>query len=428
MKKILYVFALVSSLVLASCSPETENVFGESASNRVEETLDNAQQVLVSAPNGWLMKYYPSSQQSFGGYNVLMSFTAEGEVTVSADITTNPDEKSTSLYRLKEQAGPTLTVDTYNEIFHYFSDPASGIGSLGLGMEGDYEFTIQSATPEQVVMRGKKTGNTIVMTPMPENETWESYLTAIHNAEAKVNSVVFTYSVNGEEFSAQKSYRTLAITHQVDGENVTETFAYIQTKDGMEFYSPINLGGMEVSKLVYDSASNTWKSEDGKAVLTPEVTPPAVLFANGGPWFVTYDGMSEYGQYYVSRGIATMKENIEGDNSLDYLVLGSYFYTNYAVNISYGPYQGVMILTNTVLSDNEVNLTLTGSCDQVGLDLWNAGFEYIVYPIAYLNGGVSFTVEPDDPYTPTKMTLTEVGNPSNVIVVTNQETPFGYHE
>lgn len=91
----------------------------------------------------------------FGGYNVLMSFTAEGEVTVSADIT-DPSAKSTSLYRLKEQAGPTLTVDTYNEIFHFFSDPASGVGTTGLGMEGDYEFTIQSATPEQVVMRGKR--------------------------------------------------------------------------------------------------------------------------------------------------------------------------------------------------------------------------------------------------------------------------------
>ena len=32
------------------------------------------------------------------------------------------------------------------------------------------------------------------------------------------------------------------------------------------------------------------------------------------------------------------------------------------------------------------------------------------------------------PINPTKMTLTQVGNTKNVIVVTNQETPFGYHE
>ena len=115
MKKLLYIFTLISSFLLAGCTSETENLFGESASNRVEEAMVNAQKILVEAPNGWLMKYYPSSQQSFGGYNVLMSFTAEGEVTVSADIA-DPGAKSTSLYRLKEQAGPTLTVDTYNVV------------------------------------------------------------------------------------------------------------------------------------------------------------------------------------------------------------------------------------------------------------------------------------------------------------------------
>lgn len=46
MKKILYVFALVGSFLLAGCNSETESLFGESASNRIEETMNNAQQVL----------------------------------------------------------------------------------------------------------------------------------------------------------------------------------------------------------------------------------------------------------------------------------------------------------------------------------------------------------------------------------------------
>lgn len=307
-------------------------------------------------------------------------------------------------------------------------DPASGVGGLGLGMEGDYEFTIQSATPEQVVLRGKKSGNTIVMTPMPENETWESYLTEIQNAESKINFIRFSYTIDGQKYETQKSYRTLGITHEVDGENVTETFSYIQAKDGLEFYSPITIGGLEVSKLIYDSASGTWKSEDGKAVLTPEATPTALLFANGGPWFVTYDGMSAYGQGYVAAGLAKMSSNIPGDNSLDYLILGSYFYADNAVNIAYGTYYGVMLLETNVVSDTQINLNLPGNCDQTGLDLWNAGFNNVIRPIAYLNGGVTFTVTANDPVNPTEMTLTEVGNTQNVIVVTNQETPFGYHE
>lgn len=422
MKKILYVFALVGSFLLAGCNSETESLFGESASNRIEETMNNAQQVLVSAPNGWLMKYYPSSQQSFGGYNVLMSFSAEGEVTVSADIAA-PNAKATSLYRMKEQAGPTLTLDTYNEIFHFFSDPASGVGGLGLGMEGDYEFTIQSATPEQVVLRGKKSGNTIVMTPMPENETWESYLTEIQNAESKINFIRFSYTIDGQKYETQKSYRTLGITHEVDGENVTETFSYIQAKDGLEFYSPITIGGMEVSKLIYDSASGTWKSEDGKAVLTPEATPTALLFANGGPWFVTYDGMSAYGQQTVASTLQGMAASYPGQ-TLDYLAIAP---TYEVVDMVFGGREGLLQLVTSTSGDDKVSLTLTGYGDTVGVEFANAGILDAIYLFANFSP-VTFTVEPDDPVNPTKMTLTQVGNTKNVIVVTNQETPFGYHE
>lgn len=88
----------------------------------------------------------------------------------------------------------------------------------------------------------------------------------------------------------------------------------------MEFYSPITLGGMEVSKLVYDSASGTWKSEDGKAVLSGETTSPALLFANGGPWFVTYDGMSSYGQQTVASTLQGMAASYPGQ-TLDYLAI-----------------------------------------------------------------------------------------------------------
>lgn len=53
MKKLLYIFTLISSFLLAGCTSETENLFGESASNRVEEAMENAQKILIEAPNGW---------------------------------------------------------------------------------------------------------------------------------------------------------------------------------------------------------------------------------------------------------------------------------------------------------------------------------------------------------------------------------------
>ena len=46
-------------------------------------------------------------------------------------------------------------------------------------------------------------------------------LTDIEEAEQKVNYVLFSYAADGEKYDVTKSYRTLAISHEVDGENVT---------------------------------------------------------------------------------------------------------------------------------------------------------------------------------------------------------------
>lgn len=155
MKKFIYLVVLICSFGLASCTPETENLFEGTSADRIEKELEEAKEVLVSAPNGWVMKYYPSSQQLYGGYNVLASFTKDGSVTISADIV-DASQKATSYYKLKEQAGPVLTFDTYNDIFHFFSAPDSNLGDVGTGMGGDYEFTIMSVSAEEIVLKGKK--------------------------------------------------------------------------------------------------------------------------------------------------------------------------------------------------------------------------------------------------------------------------------
>lgn len=125
-----------------------------------------------------------------------------------------------------------------------------------------------------------------------------------------------------------------------------------------------------------------------------------------------------------------MSANIGGNYALDYLILGSYYYEDNAVNVIYGAYAGVMILDTSILSDDKVKLTLTGSADETGFALWQAGLNTILTPIVALNEGVTFYVEHNAQVNPLEitLTLTEVGNEQNKIVVTNLQTPFGYHE
>lgn len=419
MKKFIYLVVLICSFGLAGCTSETESLFEGTSADRIEKELEEAKEVLVSAPNGWLMEYYPSSQLLYGGYNVLASFTEDGNVTISADIV-DASQKATSFYKLKEQAGPVLTFDTYNEIFHFFAEPNSGIGATGTGMGGDYEFTVMSASNEEVVLKGKKTGNYIRMTPLQESVTWEAYLTSIAEAEALVKYSQFKYKVNGEEFVGTKSYRTLSFSYVKDGEKVTEIFSYIQTPTGLKFYTPITLGGGSVSELSYDATANVWKAEG--AELVPYITPASV-FQGEGPWYLTYDNMGDFGKVYADKAME-MAATAYPNKTLEYLTIAP---GSGAVSMVVGGEQGLLELNTTTVDENTISLTLTGMGDSKGVEFANAGLLYAVIPFAYFDP-VTFKVEPDDIENPTKITMTEVGNERNVIVVTNQETPFGYHK
>ena len=67
----------------------------------------------------------------------------------------------------------------YNQLIHMFSGP------LGLNMNvgGDYEFIIMSATPDKVILQGKKYKNIMEMTPMPKDIPWRIQLEDIINIE-----------------------------------------------------------------------------------------------------------------------------------------------------------------------------------------------------------------------------------------------------
>ena len=75
MKKYRYITFLLGIILFVSCNPVEENLFDDSSAIRIEKSLLNTQDVLKNAENGWLMEYYPSSQQTYGGYNVFAKFT-----------------------------------------------------------------------------------------------------------------------------------------------------------------------------------------------------------------------------------------------------------------------------------------------------------------------------------------------------------------
>ena len=112
------------TLVFSSCLREEEDLFPESAALRLNHAIENARQVLISPSNsnGWVMEYFPTNDTE--GYTFLMSFSANTFATIAAR------NKYTPVYTTEKSAfdvigdnGPVLTFNTYNKVFHLFSDP-----------------------------------------------------------------------------------------------------------------------------------------------------------------------------------------------------------------------------------------------------------------------------------------------------------------
>lgn len=428
MKKLSNILWGILSLmfVLSACAPEQDDIFDDSSANRIEAAMKSYQEILVGASNGWLMEYYPNALQAYGGYNILVSFTKDGKMQASSDVY-GSGKVSESTYKLYQSSGTILSVDTYNEVFHFFSDPdnPANVGKDGDGMEGDFEFTIMSASKEEIILQGKKTKNKIVMTPLSEETVWDTYLNGVQASEGKM-SKAYEYEVDGKVYSISRSYRTFVYSYEEEGKVVTESYPYIQTLEGVKMYSSMNLGGIEVHDLIFDGDTKSLKSRDGKVVLTKAITPPAQLFVSNGPWFVTYKGLGD--------GSATQRKAAAGCDAIKaalgaypaVFAIGSYIYTDNALNIVVGQGYGALILDTKVINNDEVALALTGSGDQFGVNCWNAGGSKLFTTIAGMGAPMNWKVVPNDPDEPTVMTMTEVGNESNVIVVTNQETLFGY--
>ena len=433
MKKSIYLLVMICSFFMVSCSPETDDIFGESSSVRIDKTMKEELKVLTGASNGWLLEYFPQVQQAYGGYNVLLSFTEDGQVTVAADVAEST-ATATSLYKLRELAGPTLSFDTYNDIFHFFSDPASGVGQTGLGMGGDYDFTIMSATSEQIVLKGRKSGNKAVMTPVPEGMVWADYLKSISAIEKEMPYKNFTTTAGNVEFEVSKgTYRTLVFTHMEGDEVMSEELAYIQRPNSIKFYSPFKPGnGKEYSELLCDKETGNYVSEDGSLILEGEATPLNQLLISGS-WYMAYSKLGTLPQAYFDK----VKENYETNSNLAgeklyYWLLGSYkggkfgIYFGSAAMESGSVYTGGLYYDYQLVGEDEIVMKFAMNGDSNGVYYHNnCGFNLGLVPFGY-SAAKRFKLTADNPYIPTEITLTEIGSPDNVMTLSSTPVNFPF--
>ena len=263
--KYLVMIALLAA-TFAACSRDEESLFDKPAAIRAQEAIENAFDVLTSAENGWEMAYFPNLEASAKGYNMVVKFNKNGNVSVtaknSATTMNNIMTDTASTWAVKSDYGPILTFDTYNDVFHAFSDPQND----GAGLLGDYEFLILKATPELVLLKGKKHSAYTVMRPM-KNANLEDYFAACEKMQSKLfgnNNIVTLTQGNNKMYlykGAEGQFQSAAYGSPLVAEAATY-HPVCSTEDGIIVSTGF---GEDVHDHIfyYDSIKGELKSEQG---------------------------------------------------------------------------------------------------------------------------------------------------------------------
>lgn len=180
-----------------ACSNEEDDLFSQSAAERLNAAKTTYSDILTSSKGGWAMEYYctndtlgdnGASDFKSVGYLLGAKFSTDGTVTMGMKniFSGNTYISDKSLWDIITDDGPVLSFDSYNRVIHSFADPANLPASIsggevdvtGQGAEGDFEFVLTNmkADEELATVKGKKRGTYIRMTRLPEGTDFKEYL------------------------------------------------------------------------------------------------------------------------------------------------------------------------------------------------------------------------------------------------------------
>lgn len=329
----------MSALLLTSCQTEEDDVFSQDSSNRMTAYLNEARSVLRSAENGWVMDYYVGDDQVYGGYAFTVKFDS---LTCTAMSELTEDKASSSLYKMTTDDGPVLTFDSYNEVMHALATPSTGNYE---GYHADFEFVIQSVSPEEIVLKGKKTGNIITMHPLKEPA--KDYLAKVKAVEDNMIVTSATGKAGDSEVKASLDLDSRSVSVETATDTISSAFTY--TDSGIRLYKPFTVNGSAVSELAYDASSKQFSSSVNGAnfVLQGQLPDDYQLFENfAGNYELLYKSENEDGTSETETINVTLTPNADGAS---YTLSG--LSTNWTARMTYNRSKGALVLNSQKVAD-----------------------------------------------------------------------------
>lgn len=273
------------SILLFSCVSEVDDIFDDSAANRVNKAISEYSEILTAPKNGWILEYYAEGNRTdkIGGYNMFIKFNEDGTATIASDYSSGkykPGTKMESEYEVRQDQIIMLTFNTYNPILHYYSEP-HGSSDVN-GFQGDYEFLFREISNEEIIFEGKKIKIKMRMTPVPDEVDPDALLMDLYKVRAQSNFGYFQLVVN-EEIKGTVENRTIFVASMRTCENSLFTINteestikenVIYTSKGIKFYKPITIEGEEVSTLTWDTSENAFIADNTRAVIKFKASLP----------------------------------------------------------------------------------------------------------------------------------------------------------
>ncbi len=251
MKFNIYILFILAATSLQSCLFQEDDIFDKSASERIEAAVEEYKEVLLSAKNGWHLEYCPGEDYSMGGINMFIKFEKE-KATMTSELgstTSSAGTNVTTYYRVIPEQSVMLTFDTYNDIIHYFGEPQGSNANL----QGDYEFIIMSATPEEVILQGKRYKNKMRMVPVDEKTSWSTIIRKLSLTADRSFLATYNYIINGQKVgTAKRSSNTNTFIVTDNNKNESE-LSFIYTDTGFKLLKPIYVDGAEIKNFNWSS-------------------------------------------------------------------------------------------------------------------------------------------------------------------------------
>lgn len=383
MKKILFllIIACITANVAISCSNESEDIFDQSAAQRINSTVTKYSSLLQSSDNGWVMEYLPGYPNYFGGYIYTANFKGD-DVEMRSQITLiNPGTGNiwqagsavTSKYDIKPEQGVILSFDSYNVLFHYWSRPT---GYNYAGYQGDYEFEFlrTSNDNDTIYLRGKKYGNDMMMSRL--NGSAQDYIGKVINmVNVTENPDRRYFTVNGTQYPFVITEGGIMRIITQDSTDIVAQGRMIFRQDGFYICDPMEIDGTEMKYFTYDTINGDFTSETGAAVIKMPSVADQFLNPRYNWVFSANTKNQTYNSEYVDSLYSLFSSLYSEDGNMkvvgtrQWAFLSNKAYGEFKPNSHYKIYATYTPTTSTSLIGATVDLTLSDDNSQLEVDM-----------------------------------------------------------